>query len=144
MAQAEAILAGGTSAMNLVSNSEGGSSRAQSSAETGGSRRQRRARRAHRTPSQISTKSLPAYKEEPGDEELVLVRSGIALHLYPSALIIIWLKAYHRGRRGRGCEQYLGPAVEYFLWRRVACSHVVVKLIYYTCSDTRWAYALAV
>lgn len=34
----------------------------------------RRSRRPRRTPSQISTKSLPAYMEQPGDEELVLVQ----------------------------------------------------------------------
>ncbi|KAN0094756.1 hypothetical protein V8E55_003043 [Tylopilus felleus] len=31
-------------------------------------------RRPHRTPSQISTKSLPPYMKEPGDQELVLFR----------------------------------------------------------------------
>lgn len=36
---------------------------------------QRRARRNRRRASQISTKSLPAYMEEAGDEEVVLVRS---------------------------------------------------------------------
>jgi hypothetical protein len=34
----------------------------------------RRARRNRRTPSQISTRSLPAYNKEPGDEELVIFR----------------------------------------------------------------------
>ncbi|TFK43793.1 hypothetical protein BDQ12DRAFT_709481 [Crucibulum laeve] len=38
---------------------------------TGGTRRPRRPRR---TPSQISTTSLPAYNKEPGDEELVIFR----------------------------------------------------------------------
>ncbi|KDQ13779.1 hypothetical protein BOTBODRAFT_175210 [Botryobasidium botryosum FD-172 SS1] len=37
--------------------------------------RPRRTRRPRRTPSQISTKSLPAYMEEPGAEEMVLVRA---------------------------------------------------------------------
>ncbi|KAF9516570.1 hypothetical protein BS47DRAFT_1483908 [Hydnum rufescens UP504] len=40
-------------------------------------REARRSRRTRRTPSQISTKSLPAYKEEPGDQELVLVRRAM-------------------------------------------------------------------
>lgn len=34
----------------------------------------RRPRRNRRTPSQISTKSLPAYNAEPGDEEVVIYR----------------------------------------------------------------------
>lgn len=33
-------------------------------------------RRRRRRPSQISTKSLPAYNEQAGDEEIVLVRYG--------------------------------------------------------------------
>ena len=36
--------------------------------------RTRRTRRARRTPSQISTTSLPAYNKEPGDQELVIFR----------------------------------------------------------------------
>jgi hypothetical protein len=51
---------------------------------TGG--RTRRSRRARRTPSQISTKSLPAYMKEPGDQELVIIRSvGHAWFFWPSA-----------------------------------------------------------
>lgn len=34
----------------------------------------RTGRRARRTPSQISTKSLPAYMKEPGEQELVIFR----------------------------------------------------------------------
>ena len=34
----------------------------------------RRPRRNRRTPSQISTRSLPVYMKEPGDEELVIFR----------------------------------------------------------------------
>ncbi|KAF8892934.1 hypothetical protein BD779DRAFT_1132372 [Infundibulicybe gibba] len=36
--------------------------------------RPRRSRRPRRTPSQISTTSLPAYNKEPGEEELVIFR----------------------------------------------------------------------
>lgn len=36
--------------------------------------RSRRARRPRRTPSQISTTSLPAYNKEPGEQELVIFR----------------------------------------------------------------------
>ncbi|KAF8336388.1 uncharacterized protein EI90DRAFT_3045595 [Cantharellus anzutake] len=74
--QAEAILAGGTSTTNLVSNPEGDASRtrAEVNASSTNSDRPRRSRRPRRTPSQISTKSLPAYREEPADEDLVLIR----------------------------------------------------------------------
>lgn len=41
---------------------------------SGQARPARRPRRARRTPSQVSTKSLPAYNKEPGDEELVIFR----------------------------------------------------------------------
>ena len=37
-------------------------------------RTERRARRNRRTPSQISTRSLPAYMKEPGDLELVIIQ----------------------------------------------------------------------
>lgn len=37
-------------------------------------RTERRARRTRRTPSQISTRSLPAYMKEPGDLELVIIQ----------------------------------------------------------------------
>ncbi|KAH9927957.1 uncharacterized protein BXZ73DRAFT_102465 [Epithele typhae] len=41
-----------------------------------GTQRARRARRTRRTPSQISTHSLPAYMKEPGDQEIVIVRGA--------------------------------------------------------------------
>jgi hypothetical protein len=37
----------------------------------------RRSRRTRRTPSQISTTSLPLYMKEPGDQELVIFRSVV-------------------------------------------------------------------
>jgi hypothetical protein len=37
-------------------------------------RTERRARRTRRTPSQISTRSLPAYMKEPGEHELVIIQ----------------------------------------------------------------------
>ena len=37
-------------------------------------RTERRARRNRRTPSQISTRSLPAYMKEPGEHELVIIQ----------------------------------------------------------------------
>ncbi|KAI0267457.1 hypothetical protein BC834DRAFT_1040746 [Gloeopeniophorella convolvens] len=39
-------------------------------------RAERRARRTRRTPSQISTRSLPAYMKEPGEHELVIVQGS--------------------------------------------------------------------
>lgn len=41
----------------------------------------RRTRRPRRTPSQISTISLPAYMKEPGEQELVIFRC-VSLHLF--------------------------------------------------------------
>ncbi len=37
-------------------------------------RTERRTRRNRRTPSQISTRSLPAYMKEPGELELVIIQ----------------------------------------------------------------------
>ncbi|KAF9260876.1 hypothetical protein L218DRAFT_1002379 [Marasmius fiardii PR-910] len=53
-------LTGGTSNNNSSSNNENS--------------RTRRTRRPRRTPSQISTTSLPAYMKEPGEQELVIFR----------------------------------------------------------------------
>ncbi|KAI9513433.1 hypothetical protein F5148DRAFT_1155704 [Russula earlei] len=39
-------------------------------------RTDRRARRNRRTPSQISTRSLPAYMKEPGEQELVIIQGS--------------------------------------------------------------------
>ena len=39
----------------------------------------RSGRRNRRTPSQISTKSLPVYQKEPGDQELVIYRLVIII-----------------------------------------------------------------
>lgn len=43
-------------------------------ANGGNATRTRRTRRARRTPSQISTHSLPAYAKEPGEQELVILQ----------------------------------------------------------------------
>ncbi|KAF8352076.1 hypothetical protein F5887DRAFT_874442 [Amanita rubescens] len=45
--------------------------------------RPRRTRRARRTPSQISTTSLPAYMKEPGELELVIVRGPMDMQDVP-------------------------------------------------------------
>ncbi|KAF8579960.1 hypothetical protein K439DRAFT_339384 [Ramaria rubella] len=51
----------------------GGSASTGTATETGSAAR--RARRNRRTASQISTRSLPAYMEDPGDSEMVLARA---------------------------------------------------------------------
>lgn len=55
--------------------------------------RPRRNRRPRRTPSQISTTSLPAYNKEPGDEEVVIFRSVQLAHrdlgAYSSLLSVV-------------------------------------------------------
>ena len=56
-------LAGGNGTANTTANGNGT-----------GTNRARRPRRARRTPSQISTHSLPAYMKEPGEQEIVIVR----------------------------------------------------------------------
>ncbi|KII91719.1 hypothetical protein PLICRDRAFT_173526 [Plicaturopsis crispa FD-325 SS-3] len=59
-------LAGGTTAGTTAPTTQTGTA----------GRAARRTRRARRTPSQISTTSLPAYQKEPGDEELVVYRQA--------------------------------------------------------------------
>lgn len=51
-----------------------GSINANATTPTTGNGRNRRNRRPRRTPSQISTTSLPAYNKEPGEQELVIFR----------------------------------------------------------------------
>ncbi|KAM5545924.1 hypothetical protein V8D89_000050 [Ganoderma adspersum] len=60
----------------LVNNGNGNNT----TAANAGTNRGRRPRRTRRTPSQISTHSLPAYMKEPGDEEIVIVRGADELH----------------------------------------------------------------
>ncbi|RPD61685.1 hypothetical protein L226DRAFT_570273 [Lentinus tigrinus ALCF2SS1-7] len=56
----------------LVGSQRGNSTTANNS----GTNRSRRPRRTRRTPSQISTHSLPAYMKEPGEQEIVIVRGA--------------------------------------------------------------------
>ena len=58
----------------LVNNGSGNRNGNNTTAANAGTNRGRRPRRTRRTPSQISTHSLPAYMKEPGDEEIVIVR----------------------------------------------------------------------
>lgn len=72
----------------------------------------RRGRRARRTPSQISTKSLPAYMKEPGEQELVIFRS-VTLSFWSSQFILTLVQGprprrpaccdCHNASRCRGC-----------------------------------------
>lgn len=63
----------------------------------------RRQRRPRRTPSQVSTKSLPAYMKEPGDHEVVIYRYVFKRSRFlgcPDSIINEqWPGRY--GRRGR-------------------------------------------
>jgi len=63
----------------------------------------RRQRRPRRTPSQVSTKSLPAYMKEPGDHEVVIYRyvSRRSRYLGCSDSIINEQWSGRYGRRGR-------------------------------------------
>ena len=58
----------------------------------------RRRRRPRRTPSQISTKSLPPYMKEPGDHELVVYRSG-------SYFMVLFYVQLNAGKFGGGRGQ---------------------------------------
>lgn len=68
---------GPTSATNTSTRPNAGNT-TQTAAPAGGADAPARPprRRRRRRPSQISTKSLPAYNEQAGDEEIVLVRYG--------------------------------------------------------------------
>jgi hypothetical protein len=62
-------------AQELTAEQLAGASNRNAGTDAGGTTgRPRRSRRARRTPSQISTTSLPAYNKEPGDQELVIFR----------------------------------------------------------------------
>ncbi|KAH9854609.1 hypothetical protein C2E23DRAFT_858315 [Lenzites betulinus] len=66
----------GTTANNTTANASGGTGRA------------RRPRRTRRTPSQISTHSLPAYMKEPGDQEIVIGRGQDDLEDMPIPITV--------------------------------------------------------
>lgn len=55
----------------------------------GNAGRTRRSRRPRRTPSQISTTSLPAYNKEPGEEELVIFRGRDAEDVTMPAAVVM-------------------------------------------------------
>lgn len=58
----------------LTGNTSSTTTNGTAAATTTASNRPRRARRTQRTPSQISTASLPMYMKEPGEQELVIFR----------------------------------------------------------------------
>ncbi|KAI9056348.1 hypothetical protein FKP32DRAFT_1615873 [Trametes sanguinea] len=63
-----------TTAREVTADQLAGSGNATGGNGNGGTNRARRPRRTRRTPSQISTHSLPAYAKEPGEQEIVIVR----------------------------------------------------------------------
>lgn len=60
----------------------------------------RRQRRPRRTPSQVSTKSLPAYMKEPGDHEVVIYRYAFNSSLFLGGADSI-INEQWSGRHGR-------------------------------------------
>ncbi|KAF8649094.1 hypothetical protein AX16_006018 [Volvariella volvacea WC 439] len=75
-----ANLSGGTTGQDNVRNVTAeqlanGGGNGSSTSNVGPDGRPRRSRRPRRTPSQVSTKSLPAYMREPGEEEVVIYRA---------------------------------------------------------------------
>ncbi|KAI0372474.1 hypothetical protein BV20DRAFT_978286 [Pilatotrama ljubarskyi] len=84
VAQAAGVTTGTTTATareltadQLAGNTRnGGNAATTTNAANGGTNRARRPRRNRRTPSQISTHSLPAYNKEPGEQEIVIVRGA--------------------------------------------------------------------
>ncbi|KAJ3474917.1 hypothetical protein NLI96_g12177 [Meripilus lineatus] len=57
--------------------------------------RPRRARRNRRTPSQISTRSLPAYMKEPGEQELVIYRGPTDMEDAPTTVLDMPILSEH-------------------------------------------------
>jgi hypothetical protein len=79
MGEAAAIAAGATTHRDVPSAGSAPATREvtaeQLAGRTSNASQSRRPRRTRRTPSQISTASLPLYMKEPGDQELVIFRS---------------------------------------------------------------------
>jgi len=63
-----------TTVRNLTAEEIAGTTATTQAQAAGAVRTERRARRNRRTPSQISTRSLPAYMKEPGELELVIIQ----------------------------------------------------------------------
>ncbi|KAI0251833.1 hypothetical protein BJV78DRAFT_1207095 [Lactifluus subvellereus] len=65
-----------TTVRDLTAEEIAGTAATNQAQATAPSRPERRARRTRRTPSQISTRSLPAYMKEPGEHELVIIQGS--------------------------------------------------------------------
>jgi len=81
MGEAAAIATGTITHHDLVPTGQGSATREVTAEQLAGrttnnNAQTRRPRRTRRTPSQISTASLPLYMKEPGDQELVIYRSA--------------------------------------------------------------------
>jgi hypothetical protein len=84
MGEAAAIATGTITHRDMVPTGQGSATREVTAEQLAGrtpnntqtNTQARRPRRTRRTPSQISTASLPLYMKEPGDQELVIYRSA--------------------------------------------------------------------
>lgn len=63
-----------TSVRDLTADEIAGTAATNQSQTASAARTNRRTGRNRRTPSQISTRSLPAYMKEPGEQELVIIQ----------------------------------------------------------------------
>lgn len=63
-----------TTVRNLTAEEIAGAAATNESEAAAATRTNRRTGRNRRTPSQISTRSLPAYMKEPGEQELVIIQ----------------------------------------------------------------------
>jgi len=63
-----------TTVRNLTAEEVAGAAATDQANAAAVARTERRTRRNRRTPSQISTRSLPAYMKEPGEQELVIIQ----------------------------------------------------------------------
>lgn len=94
--------ASGNAVSNPVDSTTVEQARELTAAELAGGTRPRRSRRPRRTPSQISTRSLPAYMKEPGDNEVVIYRyvfrkPGLTLDISHQIAYEQWPRRHGRG-----------------------------------------------
>ncbi|KAI0634227.1 hypothetical protein C8Q77DRAFT_737882 [Trametes polyzona] len=79
-----------------------------------GTGRARRPRRTRRTPSQISTHSLPAYMKEPGEQEIVIVRGPEDMEDMPIPITVTMPVVDENGRdTPDGSFDHTRPSSEY-------------------------------
>ncbi|OJT02328.1 hypothetical protein TRAPUB_7150 [Trametes pubescens] len=80
---------------------------------SGGTNRARRPRRTRRTPSQISTHSLPAYNKEPGEQEIVIVRGAEDMEDMPIPITVTMPAVDERADTPDGSFDNTRPSSEY-------------------------------